>query len=191
MGSRAGLQLTRRHNNFLPLFKSPISLAPPFGGSCWAVRDLHTGTSSHLRQLGHVQGPIGMREPDPALKAPSRAQAATRAPSRPFPESGPSTTLLSLDSALAEPRMTRRLGRDVISGWRQPLARLHPTRANSGQRWLLLAPGSQGTVWHCQLLQGQEAQETLPLAWWGRAPPREAAPPKEGCPGLVARREPV
>lgn len=97
MGSRAGLQLTRRHNNFLPLFKSPISPAPPFGDSCWAVRALHTGTSSHLGQLGHVQGPIGMREPVAAPKVPSGAQAAARAPCRPFPESGPSTTLLSLD----------------------------------------------------------------------------------------------
>lgn len=71
MGRRAGLRLTRRHNNFLPLFKSPISLAPPFGGSCWDVRDLHIGISSHLGQLGWVQGPTGTGETDTTPKVPS------------------------------------------------------------------------------------------------------------------------
>lgn len=78
MGRRAGLQLTRRHNNFLPLFKSPISLAPPFGGRCWTVRTLHTATSSHLGQLGWVQGPKGTREPDAAPKVPSGAWGSNK-----------------------------------------------------------------------------------------------------------------
>lgn len=64
-----------------------------------------------------------------------------------------------------------------------------PTSANSGQRWLLLASGSQGTMWHCQLLQGQEAQETLPVPGGAEClpgrllHPRKAARPcrKEGA----------
>lgn len=192
MGSRAGLQLTRRHNNFLPLFKSPISLAPPFGGSCWAVRALHTGTSSHLGQLGHVQGPIGMRELLPRLLQGPRQQQGH--PAGHFLNLAPLQHCCLLTQG---PQCSGRAKDDAEAGkrcdqWVEAAPRPPtPTRANSGQRWLLLAPGSQGTVWHCQLLQGQEAQETLPLAWWGRVPLREAAPPKEGCPGLVARREPV
>lgn len=77
-GRKAGLRLTRRHNNFLPLFKSPISLAPPFGGSCCDVRDLHIGTSSHLGQLGWVQGPTGTRETDAAPKVPSGTRGSNK-----------------------------------------------------------------------------------------------------------------
>lgn len=170
MGSRAGLQLTRRHNNFLPLFKSPISLAPPFGGSCWVVRALHTGTSSYLGQLGIVQGPIVTREPDAAPKAPSGTWEAHGHPAGHFLNLPPPRHCRLLTQG---PQCSGRAKDDAEAGKRcdqwveaAPLPPT-PTRANSGQRWLLLASGSQGIMWHCQLLQGQEAQETLPLVWWG------------------------
>lgn len=150
MGSRAGLQLTRRHNNFLPLFKSPISLAPPFGGSCWAVRALHTGTSSHLGQLGHVQGPIGMRELLPRLLQGPRQQQGH--PAGHFLNLAPlqhCCLLTQGPQCSGRAKDDGRLGRDVISGWRQPLARLHPqepTLARGGCSWLLEAKAPCGTA---------------------------------------------
>lgn len=68
-----------------------------------------------------------------------------------------------------------------------------PAYTHKGQLWPEVAALGSWRLRHCVALPaaagGQEAQETLPLAWWGWAPPREAAPPKEGCPGLAAEGE--
>lgn len=136
-GNRAGFQLAQRHNNFLPLFKSPVSLAPPLarqprGEGGWPVRAQDPGMPLHVGSWAMSRSHEGCSwvaaHEGPGWRLGHRAEH------RAFPGSAPSPQLSpdQRPAVLAGPRMTR--DRDAVSGWRQPRHPLPPVPANSAQR---------------------------------------------------------
>lgn len=125
-GSHEDIIIFSHYSNLLFLWLHLLAAAAGMRGTC-ILGHLHTWASWAGSRDPHGPGrPMLLPR---FLQGPGEA---TRAPSRSFPGSAPSPPPTHCCLLTQGPQCSGRadddveLGRDVISGWRQPLARLHP-----------------------------------------------------------------